>query len=105
MKRAFSVLIGIPFVIIVLVLSVANRDAVTFSIDPFTEGDGALSVTAPLFVFLFASAFVGLIVGWIVGWSGQARWRREARTLRREQKQPVASGTPAEADRPALPRP
>jgi hypothetical protein len=62
-------------------LSVANRTPVTFSLDPI-HAVPALSITAPLFFFLFAALGLGIIFGGIATWFGQAKWRRAARVER-----------------------
>ncbi len=110
MKRIVSLLIAIPVGIVIVVLAVANRHPVTLSVDPFAPQTPAISVTLPLFVFLFAAIFVGLLLGGFGAWLRQARWRREARERRYE-----AARWRNEADRlkesataakgPALPAP
>ena len=43
--------------------AVANRHPVRFIADPFVNRDRALSVEAPLFVYLFTALFAGLLLG------------------------------------------
>jgi len=80
--RRFTVLfILLPLAIVVVVLSVANRAPVDFSLDPL-GAIPALSLTAPLFFFLFAALALGILIGGIATWLGQGKWRRAARAER-----------------------
>jgi len=71
----------LPLTIIVIVLSVANRTSVTLSLDPISATP-TLSLTAPLFFFLFAALALGILLGGIATWIGQGKWRRTARSER-----------------------
>lgn len=84
MRRAFVLFILVPLAIVVVVLSVANRASVTFSLDPFGGDPPALSVTAPFFVFLFTTLFLGILIGGVAAWIRQGRWRSLARAERAE---------------------
>ena len=80
--RRFTVLfILLPIAIVVVTLSVANRALVTFSLDPIGQVP-ALSITAPLFFFLFAALGAGVVFGGVAAWIGQGKWRRAARAER-----------------------
>jgi hypothetical protein len=82
MRRFISLFVLLPLAVVIVFISVANRGAATFSLDPFGTASPALSMTAPLFVFLFAALALGVIVGGIAAWFGQGRWRRAARSER-----------------------
>jgi uncharacterized integral membrane protein len=82
MRRLFFLVILVPLAIVIVILSVANRGAVVFSLDPF--GGNALSFAGPLFVFLFAALLLGIVVGGIAAWLRQGRWRQAARLERAE---------------------
>ena len=84
MRRFLVVFLLIPIAIVVVVLSVANRGEVTFSLDPFGAAAPGLSLTAPLFVFLFAALAAGIVLGGIATWIRQSRWRMLARIERAE---------------------
>ena len=99
MKRALSVLIGLPLCIIVVALAVANRRAVPVSLDPFSPDTSALTVQVPLFLILFGAVIVGVILGGTASWLGQGRFRRAARRAR-----PVAPA-PQPIRAPGLPAP
>ncbi len=81
MGRFVALVIGLPLAVIVVVLAVANRQDVTFSLDPFGGAIG-LSMTAPLFVFLFGVLLMGIVLGGVGAWLRQGRWRQAARVER-----------------------
>lgn len=93
MRRFIIFFVLVPIAIVLVVLSVANRHAVTFSLDPIGATPG-LSFTAPLFVFLFAALAVGIFTGGVATWLRQGRWRRQARIEHAEVER-----TRAEVDR------
>jgi uncharacterized membrane protein YciS (DUF1049 family) len=78
-SRLVWVLILIPAAIILIALSVANRNVVSFTFDPFSSASPYLTVSAPLFAFLFASLIVGLVIGSLTTWIAQGKHRRKAR--------------------------
>lgn len=82
MRRFLFLVVLLPLAIIIVIVSVANRAATTFSLDPFNMEAPAWSVTAPLFALLFAAIAVGVIVGGVAAWVGQGKWRRAARAER-----------------------
>jgi hypothetical protein len=97
MRRFVLLFVVVPLTIVVVVLSVANRSLVTFSLDPISATP-TLSLTAPFFFFLFAALGIGILLGGIATWIGQGKWRRAARgerasaaQLRREVDQLRAS--------------
>jgi len=102
MRRFVLLFMVVPITIVVVVLSVANRSPVTFSLDPISTTP-ALSLTAPFFFFLFATLGIGVLIGGIATWIGQGKWRRAARAerasaaqLRREVDQLRASAAAQE---------
>jgi uncharacterized integral membrane protein len=82
MRRVLFLIILVPLAIVMVILSVANRSPVVFSLDPF--GGNALSFSGPLFVFLFAALLLGVIIGGVATWLRQGRWRHAARVARAE---------------------
>ncbi|MEO8668144.1 MAG: lipopolysaccharide assembly protein LapA domain-containing protein [Bauldia sp.] len=82
MRRFVSLFVLLPLAVVIVFISVANRHAATFSLDPFGSAAPALSVTAPLFVLLFVTLLIGIVVGGIAVWFGQGKWRRAARAER-----------------------
>jgi len=82
MRRFLYLFVLLPIAIIVVALSVANRESVTFSLDPIGAPAPAWSASAPLFVFLFAAVAVGIVIGGVAAWIRQGRWRHAARQER-----------------------
>lgn len=95
--RIIAWILGIPIGLGAIILSVANRAPVTFSLDPLSLGDPAIAVEVPLFLLLFGAAFCGLVIGWLVGWSGQAQLRRELRQERRRARAEPTAPPPGQA--------
>lgn len=79
-RRIVNVIILVPVAVIVIGLSVANRDAVRLALNPFNPSDGRLSVTAPFFVFLFAALILGILLGSFATWLRQGKYRKRARS-------------------------
>lgn len=82
MRRFLMFFVILPIALVVVVLSVANRGPVAFSLDPIGAGTTGWSVTAPLYVFLFAAVAVGIVIGGFGAWLRQGRWRQAARVER-----------------------
>ena len=57
-KRIISLLILVPIAIVLIVLSVANRQSVTLALNPFDRSDQVMSVTLPFFVYLFGAIII-----------------------------------------------
>jgi uncharacterized membrane protein (DUF106 family) len=79
LKKLINIVVLVPVGIILIVLSVANRQTVTLALNPFNTVDSMLSVSAPFFVFLFLALIVGLVVGAAAAWLSQGKHRRRAR--------------------------
>lgn len=103
-NRFILVVVFVPLAIVLIALAVANREMVAFTVDPFNPGNPALTLTLPLFIFLFAALALGMIVGSLATWFKQGRYRKlarqrgaEAESLRqaaiRPVKQAPAAGT------------
>jgi uncharacterized integral membrane protein len=84
MKRFAFYLLFIPVAVVVLLFALANREIVTLSLDPFNRSQPAMSITAPLFLVLFAVSMVGVLVGGVATWFNQRKHRRAARQARAE---------------------
>ena len=82
MRRFLTLFVLFPVAIVVVVLSVANRGSVAFSLDPIGAGSTGWTVSAPLYVFLFAALAVGILIGGVATWIRQGRWRQAARAER-----------------------
>ncbi|MCR6500746.1 DUF1049 domain-containing protein [Shinella sp. CPCC 101442] len=78
-KRIINVVVLLPIAIVLIVLSVANRQSVTLALNPFRPEDSVLSVTAPFFVYLFLAVILGLVIGSLATWFAQSKYRKRAR--------------------------
>ncbi|MGN6550727.1 MAG: DUF1049 domain-containing protein [Pararhizobium sp.] len=83
-RKVLNLIILVPVAVVLIVLSVANREAVSFALNPFNPKDGVLSVSAPFFVFLFVALIVGMIIGSFATWLNQGKYRKRARSEARE---------------------
>ena len=81
MRRFLILLVLLPLAAVIVFFSVANRELITVSLDPFHGDTPALAFSAPLFVLLFGALILGLLIGGIAAWVRQGRWRRAARKL------------------------
>ena len=97
-NRFVLIAIIVPVAIILIALAVANRDPVAFTVDPFNPGNPALTVTWPLFMFLFAAMSFGVVIGGVATWIKQGRYRKlarqrslEAEALRQSQGKPAST--------------
>jgi hypothetical protein len=84
MLRFLKALILLPVAIVVVLLAVANRGPVTFSLDPFANGVPALALVLPLYAVVFAAVALGIVIGGIAAWSAQGKHRRARRSQGRE---------------------
>lgn len=105
MGRFLSILLGIPASILIVALAVANRRAVTLSLDPFSPDAPALSVTVPLFAVILGAVILGLIIGGLVTWLRQGRYRRDARRFRRGRERTDETYAPQRSTGTALSAP
>ena len=96
MKKIINLVVLIPIGIILIVLSVANRQSVRLALNPFNPDDSVLSVSAPFFVFLFLAVIFGLLVGSFATWVSQHKYRKRARN---EASEAVKWHTEAEKQR------
>lgn len=107
MRRLFTLFILLPIAVVVVMLSVANRGAVTFSIDPVGAAASSASVRAPLFAVLFVAVAAGMVIGGVATWVRQGRWRHAARIERanaeRLRRETTQLRDQIEQMRPALP--
>ena len=62
-RKLVFLFVALPIAVVLIMLSVANRQAVTLALNPFDPADTLLSVTLPFFVFLFAALITGMIIG------------------------------------------
>ena len=77
-------LVIVPLGVLLVALAVVNRTPAQLVLDPFGGNEPSLSFSAPLFLFLLGAFAFGLIVGGLATWLKQGKWRKTARTQRRE---------------------
>ncbi len=81
----FASLIGM----IAIVIALANRDAVTFSLDPFSKDHPALAFVTPLYLLVFLAFIAGVLIGGVlVMWTG---WRRRSRARAKQEEKERAT--------------
>jgi uncharacterized integral membrane protein len=81
LRKIVTTFVVVPLGLVLVVFAVANRHAVTVSLDPFGSDAPALSATVPLFIVILLCLLIGVIVGGVATWISQGRWRRAARRL------------------------
>lgn len=79
LRKLIFLFIALPVAIMLIVLSVANRQQVRMSMDPFNSVDPAIAFTMPFFVFLFAALMLGMVIGSVATWFKQGKHRKNAR--------------------------
>ncbi|WP_029032772.1 LapA family protein [Salinarimonas rosea] len=84
MRRIVSLLILVPFALLVALLAMANRVPTRISLDPFTPESPVWSLTGPLWVVLFVTFTIGVVVGGCAAWLVQGKHRKAERTYKRE---------------------
>jgi hypothetical protein len=84
LRKIAAVVILVPLGMVLVAFAVANRNAVTVSLDPFSKAEPAVAVTLPLYQLVFAILILGVVVGGVATWLGQGGWRRLARRLERD---------------------
>lgn len=84
MLAFLKALILLPVAVVAVLMAVANRAPATLSFDPFSRGAPELSVTAPLFAFLFAATVLGVVIGGVGTWLTAGKHRRARRMSSRE---------------------
>lgn len=98
--RFLRVLIGALLLIILIVFAVANRQAISVSLEPLP-----FLLELPLYLLVFLVFFVGLVLGVIVGrWNAWSAARRKAQQqAAQRRKQESAPPKPAEPAAGPLP--
>ena len=74
--KAFVLLV---IAIFLIAFSVANRQVIAVSLDPFSSGAPVFSLTAPVFLLVFLFVCCGVVIGGVASWLGQGRYRKAAR--------------------------
>lgn len=82
-KRIVAVVVLLPVAIIVVALSLANRQSVELIVPNF-DGTALFSASLPLFAVIFVTLFTGLLLGSLGTWLRQSRHRRAAEIRKAE---------------------
>ncbi|MFN8831777.1 MAG: lipopolysaccharide assembly protein LapA domain-containing protein [Labrys sp. (in: a-proteobacteria)] len=104
-RRFASLLVLVPVAALILVFAVANRRPVLLSFDPFNVDAPAFSLSAPLFLVLFAVLMIGVVLGGAASWLRQGRHRRAAREAREQVQRYEAELSRLRDQKPTLPAP
>ncbi|MGE0232044.1 MAG: lipopolysaccharide assembly protein LapA domain-containing protein [Flavobacteriaceae bacterium] len=83
LRRIVWFVIIIPLAVLLVVFAVANREAVTLSLDPISA-EPALALRMPLYMLIFLTLIIGVAIGGFASWLAQGKWRRQARASRDE---------------------
>jgi uncharacterized integral membrane protein len=78
-KTFLKAIVLVPIAILAIAFAVANRQVVSISFDPFSSGEPAFVLTAPLFLLVFFLLSCGVVIGGAASWLGQGRYRTAAR--------------------------
>lgn len=78
-RRIMWALLAAPGAAILIALAVANRHDVSFKLDPLRPDNPAISVSLPLYAYIFAALIVGMLIGGALTWLGQGKFRRKLR--------------------------
>lgn len=81
LKKIIWVVFFIPVAIVLILLSIANRQVVTLALNPFEPADTLLSVSAPFFMFILIALMAGMILGSVLTWFKQGKHRSRARQV------------------------
>lgn len=100
LNRIMTFAVFIPLAIVLIALAVANRAPAPLTLDPFNPGNPALTVSLPLFIYLFGALALGLVVGSVATWFRQGHYRRLAR--QRETELASARKAPAQPEGPPM---
>jgi uncharacterized integral membrane protein len=82
MRRFVILFVLGPLAVVAVAVSVAKREMVSFSFDPFGISSPPWAISAPLFVLLFGTLVIGVLIGGMASWLRQHKWRRAARNER-----------------------
>lgn len=77
LRRIFRWGIGLPIVVILVALGLANDQPISLVLDPFRPGNPAIATKPlPFFYYLFGALTIGVVIGGLAARMAEARWRR-----------------------------
>jgi len=83
-RRAAAVVILVPLALLIVLMAIGNRQAVTLSLDPLLAEPPAYALRLPLFLIILVALIAGVIIGGCSSWLRQRRWRRASRRSQAE---------------------
>lgn len=86
-KRILLAIILVPLTIFLIAFTLANRQLVTLTIDPFQTNYEHLTYQAPLFVWLFIFLGLGVLLSSIIHWLTQYQYRKNLKKHKAELEQ------------------
>jgi len=78
-RKTVTALLLAAIALALIAFAVANRRSVAVSLDPFDQGNPALSFSPPVYLLVFGVLLGGVLLGGCAAWLGQAKWRARAR--------------------------
>jgi uncharacterized integral membrane protein len=80
LRRIFSWLVGVPVLVILVALGLANDQPISLVLDPFRAANPAISLRPlPFYLYFFGALILGVLIGGAATWAAQSHWRRSAR--------------------------
>ncbi|VAW20446.1 hypothetical protein MNBD_ALPHA11-646 [hydrothermal vent metagenome] len=87
-KRLVAWLVLIPFCILLVLFTLANRQTVIVQFDPFVSDPAILpALEVPMFVVIYFMLILGVVLGGMATWFAQSGQRRQKRQWRSKAKQ------------------
>jgi hypothetical protein len=83
-RMLLKAILLIPVMAALVLWTVANRQPVTVSFDPFDPASLGSKLTTPLYVVAFAILIAGVVLGGVATWLEQGKWRRARARLAAE---------------------
>lgn len=84
MLRLLILIILIPILIVFSAILFANREVVTFNLDPLNSSNPLFSIDAPLYLIALSFMIFGIILGAVIDWLKQGKYRKELRTTKKQ---------------------
>jgi uncharacterized integral membrane protein len=80
LRRIFRWLVGVPILVILVALGLANDQPISLVLDPFRPANPAISLQPlPFYLYFFGALTLGVLIGGAATWAAQSHWRRSAR--------------------------
>ncbi|HLH93901.1 MAG TPA: lipopolysaccharide assembly protein LapA domain-containing protein [Xanthobacteraceae bacterium] len=83
-RRFLTLLLLATIGVALIAFEVANRKAVSVSLDPFDQAEPAVVFSPPLYLLIFGALISGVLIGGCAAWLQQRKWRIRARRAEAE---------------------